>query len=284
MSIYSNYLTEEINITPEQIRILQEYFEQFDYSEVITESVNPTENLTKLFTKLGIAQQKQKSINNSLQKSSKEIANVIIKNGINDQSKKTISNIISNLKNEILDIVKNIDTDELKFEKYDANKINEALLLFIMMVMANSIIVSVCLIIFPGIGNIIGIGIAGPIIEEFAKAISIKGGFEKEFYVIFNMYEMMRYVPQIKIMNMDIPLSKAILSRLKVAGMHLTTTIIQWISQNEKILEKLNIKKEDHDKIALIGQITGTIIHSTWNILGLKSVKFNNFILGGNYI
>lgn len=63
-------------------------------------------------------------------------------------------------------------------------------------------------------------------------------------------------------------ISKTIIVRAITIGMHLTTTITQWIANNPKIQAKLGIKEDDKegkDKASFIGNICAMLIHGTWN-------------------
>ena len=70
-------------------------------------------------------------------------------------------------------------------------------------------------------------------------------------------------------------------TRLICVGMNVTTTIIQWLSQNEKIQKKLGLDSEkDKEKLKTTGNIIGIIIHITWNAFASFSPKFVKFIAG----
>ena len=63
-------------------------------------------------------------------------------------------------------------------------------------------------------------------------------------------------------------------------GMHLTTTLIQWLTNNPKVLEKLKIESEDDkNKASIVGHTIGMIIHGVWNGLASFSQTFNNYLM-----
>lgn len=282
MSIYGKDIFEEcdiVNISPETIQEMINYFGQFDYA--INEAViNPTEILTKIFTKLNVAQNKQKIITNAIKSTSSDIINNIMKNGINKQSRSFIAEKMSDLKSYILDILGNVEYDMLEFANYDANKIIKSFVLVLLVSIANSIVIVLCTTLFPGVGTFIAYAIVAPIFEELCKAVSIKGEFTAEFAVVFNALEMSQYVTGI-VANGG-KLIDAVKIRLRAVGMHLTTTIIQWITSNKKIMEKLNIDENDKDKISFIGQLLGTIIHGIWNGLAVTdNATFKKILFSG---
>ena len=126
-----------------------------------------------------------------------------------------------------------------------------------MVVCANCIIDIILETVFGHVGYVITITVAGPIIEEFAKQISIKGGFAVEFTALFNSSEILLYTYQFGNLH---GVKNIVITRLKVALMHLSTTIIQWISNNA---EALGI--ENKEKASVIGNILGVLIHAYWN-------------------
>lgn len=106
--------------------------------------------------------------------------------------------------------------------------------------------------------------LCAPIIEEMMKRIAVKGGYIKEFTIVFNLVEFSQYVgkfsaiPGIKILNL-------ILIRLAGVGLHLVTTVIHWLSNNVPLLTKLGVRPEDHEKIEILGSALGVAIHCAWN-------------------
>lgn len=74
-------------------------------------------------------------------------------------------------------------------------------------------------------------------------------------------------------------LVKIIKTRLLTVGMHLTSTIVHFLTTNKEIQKKLGLdKEEDKEKLSLIGFITGNLIHITWNSLSVFSTTFNKII------
>lgn len=119
-------------------------------------------------------------------------------------------------------------------------------------------------------GAILNLCIIAPIFEENAKMIAIKGGFAKEFTIVFNTYEFTSYVKSIVLQGES--LGVAIVLRTVVIGMHVTTTIIQYLKSNKQILDKIDSPEADDNlKAQMTGHIIGVLIHSAWNSMAVVS-------------
>lgn len=236
-----------------------------------------------------------KNIKNKVDNSAKSISSYIKDYGFGKGTIDFITYELDRLIKEILKLINITDIYNLKFTEYDFNKIKSAIILLIFVVILNSLIFSILSILlsfsfasrnvtlFVKLLQNIGSGIFGPIIEELAKRIAIKGGFAVEFTVVFNAFEMISYTKKIGTMFSDTNLSKSVLiknglfARLKVATMHLSTTLIQYLTSNEKFAKKLGLTQEQSE---LVGNTIGIVIHSAWNLLAINNKNFNKFIMG----
>lgn len=214
------------------------------------------------FSKLGI-----KNSSQMINKASKEIANTIKKNGATPETKKQIHNIVSDLFQEFAD---NIDAAVIAQNpglKKCKNKRNtqNALVLFIYILTISVLVNSVLTILMPAVGGTIYAIIGAPIIEEASKSIAVKGGFEKEYMIVFNSYEFTSYVVQMTAIG--IPIIDSILLRGAVVGMHNFTTYINKLFSTEEFRKKFKIKdtKDAKDQATLCAYTIGTLIHVSWN-------------------
>lgn len=99
-----------------------------------------------------------------------------------------------------------------------------------------------------------------PLVEETAKFISIKAGATKEFFMVFNVIEFMKYVIMMTLTGIGI--IPAMILRLTAVIMHGSTTKIQSLFVKE-------FPKEP--KKQMIGLGIGIAIHAIWNFMaGLK--------------
>ena len=117
----------------------------------------------------------------------------------------------------------------------------------------------------PAVGGTIYAIIGAPIIEEASKSIAVKGGFEKEYMIVFNSYEFTSYVVQMTAIG--IPIIDSILLRGAVVGMHNFTTYINKLFSTEEFRKKFKIKdtKDAKDQATLCAYTIGTLIHVSWN-------------------
>lgn len=280
MAVYGRSILESnIEITAEQINELCLFFNNTELTEsYIEETVNNSFDVTGFFFKLGV--QNPYLIQNCLKDSATQIANTIKNEGITESSRKHIATTIRECYDNVLDILKSTDTPIPDNSSYDKNKLKNGLVLVVADILINTLCnLILTLLLGPHIGRLATVIIVGPIVEELSKQLAIRGGFSVEYTFMFNFYEASSYV--INMTMMKIPLKNAIRGRLLCVGMHLTNTIINALSLNKNVQKKLNIEKEeDKDKLALIGNLTGLLIHMTWNTLASFSQGFNNLILG----
>lgn len=205
-----------------------------------------------------------------------DIVKILRTDGLNKNSIKRINNTfqksIESIGNELKFQDITINNDELK--NNDPGKVKAAVFLFINTFICQIIISTVLIIFF---GSVVGTNllaiIVAPISEEISKSIAIKGGYIIEFNIILNSYEIINYVSNGTMSGL--PLIKMIKARIRCSLMHITTSIIQWITSNTSLL-KLN--DENKDEVSFIGQLLGTLIHMVWNILALTSQKFTELV------
>jgi len=257
-TVYEDY---EEDITSEQIK---ELIESLSFANISEDNYIIEEYITES------ANSKQLSKAKKLSKETGEkIGNTIKEKGLTKESKKSIAKIyddfIVSLKNNINEIivpdnlVKKVDSGE-----YTAENIKRAIGLTLACICFNEIMIWALSIIIPIGGGLIARGIVCPFVEETAKAIALKGKYSKEFTVIFNISEFSLYV--IRGVNP--------LLRLIPVGMHITTTLVQYFTSDEKIQKKLGLdKEEDKEKLTFIGRIVAYLIHSAYNtILAISSI------------
>lgn len=284
MGIYTKLLREDsnidrINITPEQINELAKFLNNNisissidENTKIINESFN-----FDFLDKLGIKDSKK--IKDSADKLSKNVAKTIKEEGINKNSKSKILNYYNNFFksiNKFLDS-SNLDVSLSTFGKeYDLDKLKDGFLILSIGTLATSIIYYTLIIIFGfKVAQILTTSIVGPIIEETEKQVAIRRNCMIEYTALFNSFEFSQYFFMLKPIFGTV---NAVKIRLIPVGMHLTNTIIQFLTSNITLQKKLGIEnnKTKQTKLTLIGQISATLIHSIYNSIMLI---FNNKII-----
>ena len=196
-----------------------------------------------------------------------DIGEIIKKEGL---SPKTIQKIQFRFNDLWQDIGHSFQTtkmfdDNKKFAGMDRNLLINAFTLTCLTALVTTIEIIVLAALF---GDVVGTNIAvvvcAPINEETCKQIAIKGGFLKEFLVVFNTYEFSSYVAQYASVT---GLGKIVLARTLAVGMHLTTSLVQWLSNNKNIQQMLGIEKDPdkQKKLSIMGKTIGTLLHGLWN-------------------
>lgn len=276
---YSVDFFDNLEISPKTINEISDYFLKNQDVTFIQEAASANLScLDSFLSKVGLKGNTNK-IKSEISKTSTSIVDEVKKNGINKESRESIAKKIDNLTNNIKESLESFEIDELKYDKYDANKITRSILLLMMVIIVNTVLATILIALFGPLGQALLAIVVAPITEEMAKRVSIRGKFTVEFAVIFNLYEAVSYSNMMS--KAGIKFAKAFKLRLIVASMHITTTIIQFLSQNEEVRKflKLDEKKVPKETTSLIGQIIGMIIHGIWNTLASFSSKFTNILM-----
>lgn len=218
--------------------------------------------------KLGI-----KNAEGKVNKTAADITSIIKKNGITSESKKHIHNIISDLFQDIADSIDNTvvaTNPKLKNIENQRNTTNALVLLTWYLIIGNLISTVLCNLM-GAIGSILVIVVVAPVMEEACKAIAVKGGFDKEYNLVFNTFEFTKYVSK----------GAYIMPRLVVVGMHTLTTAINKLFSTEEFRKKFGISddKDAKDKCTFAAYIIGLFIHTSWNSAALyRAFKIINSI------
>lgn len=280
MLMEGDFLDSLPDISPETINkfCVQENLTEAYMDQVLTEAADGSQYLGKLLVRMNISSSKYMSL---MKKATKEIATTVKSKGVSKESREKIRSIINELWVDLGEALP--DTADLikgneKFAGLDKNKVTKSAVLVLFSATVVGLVLPILGILFGPVGTGIGATIMGPLLEENCKQIAIKGDFVKEYTVVFNTFEFTQYVTQI--VGSGGPLGAAIKVRLLAVGMHLTTTLIQWLTNNPKVLEKLHIDSEDDkNKASIVGHTIGMIIHGVWNGLASFSQTFNDYIM-----
>ena len=222
-----------------------------------------------------------------------KIADAIIKYGISGNSIKLIGIAIDELYQDVADsFIIPKEKWPAEFRKYDADKITAAMQLLIIVFLINSFshiglekVLNNKLLAEQLYGSIIA-----PLNEEIAKEISVKGHFEKEFFVVFNVAEISAYTNgrynELRALQAIAPdkfnkaVGKFFILRSIVSPIHLLNTIIHYMANNDKVRKFFNISEDDKAGKALLastGRIISWLIHFGWNSEIIpKLVSFDN--------
>lgn len=281
MSVYGNrilrefYSLENLNISAERICKLSEQFlsEETVIREAKEAVDNQVEKTKEMLKKTG---SDEKRITSKMTQTSNEVVDIVKSQGINKSTIQKISIKFQDFVAEIVDMLEFNSTDLLEFDKYDANKIKNSIILTEVAGLINTTVLIIGTTLFgKTVGSVLSVCISAPICEELCKQIAVKGDFVTEFTVVFNLMEASQYI--IRFTN-DMGFMKILKVRLMAVTMHVTTTFVQWFMGNKKIQEKMGIDSKDKEKCSTIGYFCGVIIHAIWNSLATFSSSFNNFI------
>lgn len=198
---------------------------------------------------------------NVIDKLTKDFTNTLKKtiNGINKGNfVKRSSSLIKEIKIIKEKIVKSIVPKTGSTDKEMTTEgFIEAWTIWLAMVIANTAIAITFASLWGVAGYMIFVCIFGPIVEEYAKKVSISRGVWKTFFGIFNVFEFTSYV--LKYWVIFGP--RVLYIRAVVVLMHFVTTIIQ------KHFKGVSIKTKDSawDRF---GFVIGCMIHILWNMFG----------------
>lgn len=282
----SIFLEESIEISPEKINSIIESCNNINiYALKEAGIIFEAANFDSQLSKFGINKSK---INNSGEK----IVSVIKKEGLNSGSKKKIHNIVSELFEEAakdISIEKILENGKLK--DIERSKLKRSLILLLWVLLINSLAATVLFILGP-LGQFLTVSLVAPLVEESAKAISVKGDFEKEFWAVFNAFEFTSYIVKgapttifLKASGVDFGIKNLVRGRIAAVGMHTVNTVIHKVFDSEKFRRKFNIKddKDAKDKSTFIGFVIAVLIHGTWNATAMLSPAFNSKVMGISY-
>lgn len=260
--VSNNYDWVEFDISPQQIREMCDYFSRFYImnESYLHEAKSPDDILDEIGDHLLKFFDDGAEVADIVVETADHISRVIRQRGLNKTSMEIIDDVMSKAFVDMTNSFNVRDAAFLKFKYYDANDIRKSMKLLLYVYIINSIFSMVLVMLLGPLGNWLGAVIVAPIVEESAKRIAITGKFGKEFAVVFNAFEFAMYVTRFDSVD------KIIAIRGICVGMHLITFIINWISQNTKLLKMLHLDREkDEKQVSNIGYILGIFIHSLWN-------------------
>ena len=259
------FMTEDIEISAKEIN------EMFDINlnnEIITEAAI-SNMISGVLNKLGLSKAAPK-ISAAVNDTAKKITTTLKEDGIGKESRQSILATISDMMDDITTILNDFN-EEITFsvEQGTPQNIAKSISLTLIASCVNTLaLIIFSIIITPAAGQIVCGCICAPICEEFCKRTAIKGKYIKEFTIVFNMLEFSQYVGS----SMGIyKISKVIILRIFTIGLHLATTVTQWLMNNPKFLEKIGINKDNEDaqkKCSVIGYVIGVLMHAAWNTSG----------------
>lgn len=259
----------DFNITPEQINRLIESVSIIytkDFEELfLNEAKREYRNLTDLMRE---TINDSTDIINRTKICAKEIVEYIKVNGLNKSAFGKVTAIVGKYFGDVSKIISvdNKILNDKRFSNYDSDKLRNAANIFLHMIIwitICQIVISIFTFSIPIVNNVLTCCIIAPIFEEYAKKLSTRSGCIKEFYIIFNTFEFAEYVI---LYTPIVGLKNIVITRVVALGLHLTNTIINWLSDNKKVQELLNLdKEEDKDKLSALGYISGVVIHAVYN-------------------
>lgn len=244
--------------------------------EVLTES-NIIQKYMEFLMELGL---NYGNFVNECSSCATKISSIIREKGLNSESEKEIISIFERTIEKVGEIFLDPNKIKDKANKLNAGfeKIKASYKVLILVIFVNTTVDLVLSLLF---GRLIGRSltaiIVAPIVEEISKSIAIKGGFVQEYTLVFNVHELSNYV---KLYGKVVGFAKMITIRLKCVLLHLTTTILQWLTVNKDILKKCGVNPDDTDTVNFIGRIIAIFIHTTWNFLAAFSPAFGKFLAG----
>lgn len=284
---------EDFEISAEEINRL---VESFPLVESNFESLTEGSKISKAFTGPGAAK-----LDNEVTRTGTYIGNLIKSGGITKNTRSKIADALDNFKKDVekyndeLLGINLSESDKKKLSKFDSKNVAKAAVLLAEVIIVNDLCISILNIVFGPAGDILGACIIAPLTEETAKGIAIKNNYVAEFTAIFNIYEAASYIIKASVIGIPfrvggfagkytVPVKNMVRARAAGVAMHISTTIVQWLSTNPKLLAKLGIDENDEsgkkEKVAFIGQVIAMIMHASWNLASTTSKSFRNTIMG----
>ena len=280
---YGNLLLNDIESTAEEVNLLinsiDESYLQESSNEIIEEECRI---LTE--AKIGI-------INfNEVSSAAKDIVKIIKTSGIGKESRDRIRIRIDDMYQKMGNNFMSRSKMMVRYQKLNGDtrvKFESAWGLVGCVCVGNMLTRLILKLLFGAIvGDYIATGIVVPINEENAKQMAVKGGFIKEYTIVFNSAEFAHYLLLYSPTLTTTSLLRYAVVRGATVSMHLLTTIIQWLTNNETIRKAFGIVKGDRAseaKLSAIGKLIGYIIHIGWNLSDKAPTiasSVNKFVLG----
>lgn len=199
-----------------------------------------------------------RSINRILAEYSPKITNSI-RFISNAKDTKALSAVLDEMFEEITQAID--DTTDFGSDVKVSNK-RKAKLLLLHVIVFNTVW-TLLLKVLGIFGTIISTCVIAPIVEEAAKRIAIKGGYIKEFTIYFNSFEFLNYVSTYA---STYGLARMVILRSVVVGMHLSTTLVQKLSEDPEFQQKYGITTpEEIKEFKGKGYLAGVLMHTVWN-------------------
>lgn len=163
--------------------------------------------------------------------------------------------------------------DEMEKHNIMNSKIRKAFIIFVFTMFAIVLLSILSAAIFvpifgPSAGQItalFSIIVISPVVEEYAKYISIKKKATGQFFLLFNLYEFFSYVIRFVIIGISIPV--AIGYRILPVLMHALTTYIMFKFRRKEVKDVDNKEEitqtKGYPKTSLA---VGILIHFIWNL------------------
>lgn len=280
---YGNFLLNDIEITAEEVNLLvnsiDENYLQESSNEIIEEEYRI---LTE--AKIGIINFSEVS------SAAKDIVRIIKTSGIGKESRDRIRIRIDDMYQKMGNNFMSRSKMMVRYQKLNGDsrvRFESAWSLVGCVCVGNMLTRLILKLLFGAIvGDYIAVGIVIPINEENAKQMAIKGGFIKEYTIVFNSAEFAHYLLLYSPTLTGASLLRYAVVRGATVSMHLLTTIIQWLTNNEKVRKAFGIVEGDRAseaKLSAIGRLISYIIHIGWNLADKAPTiasSVNKFVVG----
>lgn len=258
-----------LNETADYYIINESFFQ--DIKEAISggkvNAINPMENFKKNKEnfKTGISQLVSARDAKRIFNSSDTFFNSILKLIPKTLDEFNVNNFFEK-SNKILEsykIMMNTFSDIQVKEGFTSENVIKAIVLSAAVIVLNtSTLALFMLLLGPIAGTVSAITIFCPLIEEYAKNISIRENYKKEFFVIFNLMEFSLYMSRFYIAGVRgvANFIKLSIIRLIPVGMHAATTMIQ-----DNIMKNKELQEIYGDNIKWVALFAGWFIHFVYN-------------------